>query len=107
MHGTFKRSLASRSFKSPLASFGSAKVLPHASNVSRSAFPAIKTSTEPQTTSASTDARLVKETSTGVFIAIQVAYAAPGELIGILSAAAVVAIVQGLSTEFWPKWQLC
>jgi hypothetical protein len=38
-----------------------------------------------------------------VFLAIQVAYAAPGELIGILSAAAVVAIVQGLSTELGGK----
>ncbi len=106
VRGTLERTVFSRSFKSSLASFGSAKVLSHiASKGSHLTFPAIKISAEPQTTSASTVARPARlsETSTAVLIAIQVAHAAPGELIGIISAAAVVAIVQGLSTEFWGK----
>jgi hypothetical protein len=105
VRGTLERTVSSRSFKSSLASFGSAKVLPHIASTkgSHSTFPAIKISAEPQTTSASTVARPARQTSTAVLIAIQVAHAAPGELIGILCAAAVVAIVQGLSTEFWAK----
>ncbi len=54
---------------SPLTSFGSAKELTHIySNASHFALPAIKTSAEPQTTSASTVARPAKETSNAVLI---------------------------------------
>ena len=81
LRGSLQRSLSSRSFGSlRLASVGSSKrTLTLASPGAHTASPG------------------VQETSTSVLVAIQAAYAAPGELIGILSGAVVFAIVKGLT----------
>ena len=84
---SLQRSLSSRSFGSlRLASVGSSRGL--------------LTMASPEAHTASPGART---TSTSVLFAIQAAYAAPGELIGILSAALVVVGKGGFNSEFLGK----